>query len=63
MTSALSGKGDFELRGSVKPLAFFWVCRHLALLALYHLFSRQAIRKCDILYTYIVVDLRLALLL
>jgi len=40
MTSALSGEGGFELRGVVKPLAF--VCRHLALLALCHLFSRQA---------------------
>jgi hypothetical protein len=38
----------------VKPLAF--VCRHLALLALCHLFSRQAKRKSDILYTYSWVE-------
>jgi hypothetical protein len=49
MTSALSGEGGFELRGVVKPLAFF--CRHLALLALCHLFSGPATRKSDILYT------------
>ena len=40
MTSALSGERGFELRGVVKPLAF--VCRHLALLALCQMFSRQA---------------------
>jgi len=39
MTSKLSGKGDFELRGVVKPLVFFY--RHLALLARCHLFSIQ----------------------
>jgi hypothetical protein len=50
MKSALSGTGGFELRGVVKPLALF--CRHLALLALCHLFSRQATRKRNILYTY-----------
>jgi len=33
----------------------------LALLALSHLFSRQATRKSDILYTYIVVAFGLAL--
>jgi hypothetical protein len=59
MASALSAKGGFELRGVVKPLAF--VCRHLALLALCHLFSRQATRKSDILYTYSVVAVGLAL--
>jgi hypothetical protein len=59
MTSALSGEGGFELRGAVKALAF--VCRHLALLALCHLFSRQATRKSDILYTYSVVAFGLAL--
>jgi hypothetical protein len=53
MKSALTGKGGFELRGVVKPLAFF--CRHLALLAICHLFSRQTTRKRDILYTYSVV--------
>jgi hypothetical protein len=42
--------GGFELRGVVKPLVLF--CRHLALLALCHLFSRQATRKSDILYKY-----------
>ncbi len=46
---SLSGKGGFELRGVVKPVTFF--CRHLALLALCHLFSRQTTRKSDILYT------------
>jgi hypothetical protein len=50
MTSALSGEGGFKLRGAVKPLVFF--SRHLALLALCHLFSRQVTRKSDILYTY-----------
>ena len=59
MAFSLSGKGGFELRGVVKPLAF--VCRHLALLALCHLFSRQATRKSDILYTYSVVAFGLAL--
>ena len=57
--SALSGKGGFELRGVVKPLALF--CRNLALLDLCHLFSRQATRKSDILYTYSVVAFGLAL--
>jgi hypothetical protein len=50
MGSELSGKGGFELRGVVKPLAFFY--RHLALLARCHLFGRQATRNSDILYTY-----------
>jgi hypothetical protein len=59
MTWALSGKGGFELRGVVKPLAFVW--RHLAQLALYHLFSRRATRKSDILYTYRVVVFGFAL--
>ena len=59
ITSVLSGKGGFKLRGVVKPLALF--CRHLALLALCHLFSRQATRKSDILYTYSVVAFGLAL--
>jgi hypothetical protein len=53
------GKGGFELCGVVKPLAF--VCRHLALLALCHVFSSQATRKSDILYTYSVVAFGLAL--
>jgi hypothetical protein len=53
MTWALSGKGGFELRGVVKPLALFY--RHLAPLALCHLFSRQATRKSDILYIYNMV--------
>ena len=55
------GKGGFELGGvaRVKPLAF--CCRHLALPALCHLFSRQAARKGDILYTYRVVAFGLAL--
>jgi hypothetical protein len=63
-----------ELRGVVKPLALF--CRHLALLGVFHLFSRQARRallavchlfsrqarrKIDILYTYSVVAFGLAL--
>jgi len=55
MTSALSDEGVFELRAVVKPLAF--VRRHLALLALCHLFGRQTTRKSDILYTYSVVAL------
>jgi hypothetical protein len=59
MTSMLSGKGGFELRGAVKSLPLF--CRHLALLALCHLFSRQATRKSDMLYTYSVVAFGLAL--
>jgi hypothetical protein len=59
MTSALSGEGGFKLRGVVKPLVFF--CRHLALLALCHLFSRQATRKSDIVYTYRMVAFGLAL--
>jgi hypothetical protein len=42
ITLALSRKEGFELRGVVKPLALF--CRHLALLALCQLFSRQATR-------------------
>ncbi len=46
----MSGKGGFELRGVVRPLALF--CRHLALFARCHLFSRQATRNSDILYTY-----------
>jgi hypothetical protein len=33
------------------PLALF--CRHLALLAPFHWFSRQATRKSDILYTWL----------
>jgi hypothetical protein len=49
MTSALSEKGGFELRGVVKLLAFYFG-RHLALLALCHLFSRQATRKSDIVF-------------
>ncbi len=52
MKSALSGKGGFELRGVVKPLAF--TSRHLSLLALCHLFSKKATRNGDILYTHIV---------
>ena len=59
MASALSGKEGCALRGEVKLLALF--CRHLALLALCHLFGRQATRKSDILYTYIVVAFGLAL--
>jgi hypothetical protein len=59
MTLALSGKGGCELRGVVKPLVL--LCRHLALLALSHLFCRQATRKSDILYTYSVVAFGLAL--
>jgi len=51
--------GGFELRGVVKPLAFF--CRHLALLALFYLFSRQATSNSDILCTYSVVAFGLAL--
>jgi CHASE2 domain-containing sensor protein len=47
MISKRSGKRGFELRGVVKPLALL-VCRHLALLALCHLFCRQATRKSDI---------------
>jgi hypothetical protein len=59
MGSKLSGKEDFELRGVVKPLAL--ICRHLALLALRHLFCRQATRKSDTSYTYSVVAFGLAL--
>jgi hypothetical protein len=59
MASALSQEGGFELRGVVKLLALF--CRHLVLLALCHLFSRQATRKSDILYIYREVALGLAL--
>ena len=55
MSFALSGEEDFKLRGAVKPLVF--ICGHLALLALCHLFSRQATRKIDILYTNRVVVL------
>jgi len=58
--STMSGKAGFELRGVVKPLALFF-CRHLALLALCHLFSTHATRKSDILYTYSVVAFGLAL--
>ena len=47
------GEGGSKLRSVVKPLVFF--CRHLALLARGHLFSRQATRSSDILYTYSVV--------
>ena len=59
MKSALSGEGGFELRGVVKPLAF--VCSHLAQLALCNLFSRQATRKSDIVFSYSVVAFGLAL--
>jgi hypothetical protein len=59
MESKLSGKGGFELRGVVKPLDLFY--RHLALLARCHLFSRQATRKSDMLYTYSVVAFGVAL--
>ena len=52
------GKGGFDLRGVVKPLALF--CRHLAMLALCHLFSRQATTKSDILHTYSEVAFGLA---
>jgi hypothetical protein len=38
----------------VKSLALF--CRHLTLLGLCHLFSRQATRKRDLVYTYSAVD-------
>ena len=50
--NALLGERGFELRDVVKSLDLF--CRYLALLALSHLFSRQATRKSDILYTYSV---------
>ena len=53
ITSALSGKGGFELRGVVKPLALF--------VGNLYLFSRQASRMGDILYTYSVVAFGLAL--
>ena len=59
ITSALFGQAGFELRGVVKPLAFF--CGHLALLARYHLFSRQETRNSDLLYTYSLVAFGLAL--
>jgi hypothetical protein len=62
MTSDQTLRRGFEIRGVVKPLVF--LCRHLALLALCHLFSRQATqatRKSDILYTYSMVDFGLAL--
>ncbi len=59
MGSELSGEGGFELRGVVKPLVFFY--GHLALLARYPLFSRQATRNSDILNTYSVVAFGLAL--
>jgi hypothetical protein len=59
MGSKLSGKGGSELRGAVKPLVLFY--RHLALLARCHLFSRQATRNSDILYTYSAVAFGLAL--
>jgi hypothetical protein len=63
MTLALLGGFEFgfAVRGVVKPLALF--CRHLAVLALCHLFSRYATRKSDILHTYSVVAFGLALLL
>jgi hypothetical protein len=48
----MSGKGGFEFRGGVKPLAF--VYSRLELLARCHLFSKQTTRKNDVLYTYIV---------
>ena len=60
MTSALSEKGGFELRRGVKLLVFFFG-RQLALLALCHLFSRQATRKSDRVYAYSVVAFGLAL--
>jgi hypothetical protein len=59
MESKVSGEGGFELRGVAKPLALF--CRHLALIARCHLFSRQATRNSDILYTYSAVAFGLAL--
>ena len=59
MESKLSGKGGFELRGVVKPLVFFY--RHLVLLALGHLFSRQTTRNIVILYTFREVAFGLAL--
>jgi hypothetical protein len=52
MESKMSGKGGFEFRGGVKPLAF--VYSRLELLARCHLFSKQTTRKNDVLYTYIV---------
>jgi hypothetical protein len=45
MASKQTRQRGFELRGVVKPLVF--VYRHLALLALCHLFSRQTKRKSD----------------
>jgi hypothetical protein len=58
MTSVVSGEGGFELRVVVKHVDLF--CRHLALLALYHLVSRQSTRKSDIVYKYSVVAFGLA---
>ncbi len=55
MASKLSGEGGFKFRGVVKPLVF--LCRHRALLALYHLFSRQATRTRDMLCTCSAVAL------
>jgi hypothetical protein len=46
MASVLSGEAAFKLRGAVNPMVFG--CRHLALLAPCHLFSRQATRKSDV---------------
>jgi hypothetical protein len=43
MRPTLSGKGDFELRGVVKTLSFFW--RHLVLLVLCCSLSSQFIRQ------------------
>jgi len=59
IASNLSGEGGFERRGMVKPLEF--ICRLLALLARCHLFSRQATRNSDMLYTYSAVAFGLAL--
>ena len=43
MVSKMSGKKGFDFRGMVKPLVF--ICRHLALLALCHMSSRQATER------------------
>ena len=59
MRSTHTKPRGFELRGVVKHGAF--VCRHLAQLALCHLFSRRGTRKRDILYTYRVVVFGFAL--
>ncbi len=59
MASKMSGKGGLEFRGVVQPLAF--VCRHLPLLAICHLFGRQATRQSDKLCTYSVVAFGLVL--